>query len=284
MPSDNVSKRYFFETIPNDPNARLSIIAGGDSRNNRGARQSANKMVAKLQPDAVFFGGDFTFSDTPFEWLFWMEDWKHTITDDGQLFGIVPARGNHEYLPSTVFDLFDVPNQEGYYALTFGDNLVRAYTLNTETSIAGDQTTWLENDLQTHTNVDWKMAQYHKPMRPHNAAKSEGNAQYDAWAQLFYDYNVALAVECDSHVVKTTDVLKPDPSGEEGFVVDQGSRGFYTSGTYYIGEGCWGAPTRANDDDKSWTLASGSFNQIKWIFVDQTHFRRLPQPRIAVPS
>jgi hypothetical protein len=35
----------------------------------------------------------------------------------------------------------------------------------------------------------------------------------------------------------------------------------------YIGEGSWGASPRANDDDKSWTLTSGSFNQVKWIHV-----------------
>jgi acid phosphatase type 7 len=37
----------------------------------------------------------------------------------------------------------------------------------------------------------------------------------------------------------------------------------------YVGEGCWGAPLRENNDDKSWTRASGSFNQFNWIFVDQ---------------
>ena len=34
-----------------------------------------------------------------------------------------------------------------------------------------------------------------------------------------------------------------------------------------MGEGCWGAPLRSNDDDKTWTRASGSFNQFKWMFV-----------------
>ena len=38
----------------------------------------------------------------------------------------------------------------------------------------------------------------------------------------------------------------------------------------YVGEGCWGAPLRINNDNKSWTRDSGKFNQIKWIFVSKS--------------
>jgi hypothetical protein len=71
-----------------------------------------------------------------------------------------------------------------------------------------------------------------------------------------------IVFESDSHIVKTTKALKPDINGELGFSEDA------INGTYFVGEGCWGAPTRNNDDDKEWTLASGSFNQVKWVFVD----------------
>ena len=72
-----------------------------------------------------------------------------------------------------------------------------------------------------------------------------------------------LAIECDSHVVKRTWPLRPStgPGSEMGFIRDD------AFGTTFIGEGCWGAPLRRNDDDKSWTRASGSFNQINWICV-----------------
>ena len=53
-----------------------------------------------------------------------------------------------------------------------------------------------------------------------------------------------------------------DLDNDEGFVTEQ------TNGTVYTGEGCWGAPLRPNDDDKTWTRNSGSFNQFKLIFVD----------------
>jgi hypothetical protein len=264
------SARYFFKTLPNDK-SRLSFIAGGDSRTdgtpdvlvNRQARLNANITVSKLKPHAVLFGGDFTFYDTPSEWDYWLNDWQLTISEEGQLFGIVPARGNHEFIPSTVYDLFDVPSTDAYYAMTFGNDLVRVYTLNSEISVAGDQADWLQNDLEMNSSKNcWTFAQYHTPIRPHQSGKSEKDDQYDAWAGLFYKHGMDVVFESDSHMVKTTKALKPDVNGELGFSEDA------INGTYFVGEGCWGAPTRNNDDDKEWTLASGSFNQVKWVFVD----------------
>ncbi|MCB0376559.1 MAG: T9SS type A sorting domain-containing protein [Lewinellaceae bacterium] len=71
--------------------------------------------------------------------------------------------------------------------------------------------------------------------------------------------------ESDAHVVKQTHPIRPDTGleSDEGFIRDD------ENGTVYIGEGNWGAPLRDNNDNKSWTRASGSFNQFNWIFVDQ---------------
>ncbi|MDN3493593.1 fibronectin type III domain-containing protein [Winogradskyella bathintestinalis] len=263
--SNSTSQRFWFRTAPDD-DSRLSFIAGGDSRNNRNPRENANILVSKLKPHAVFFGGDMTDDNNAFQWQNWFDDWQATIASDGRMFPIIPARGNHESDASTIYNLFDTPNSDSYYAITFGNNLIRAYTLNTEISVLGNQKTWLENDLSSpsHANVKWKMAQYHKPMRPHSAWKAENNNQYNAWAQLFYDEQVRLVVECDSHMSKTTWPVMPTsgPDNDEGFVTEQ------VNGTVYTGEGCWGAPLRPNDDDKSWTRNSGSFNQFKLIFVD----------------
>ena len=95
-----------------------------------------------------------------------------------------------------------------YYALTFGDDLVRIYTLNSEISVAGDQAKWLQNDLETNSSKNsWNFAQYHTPIRPHQSGKSENNDQYAAWAGLFYKHGVKLVFESDSHMVKTTKAL-----------------------------------------------------------------------------
>ena len=93
---DGVSKRMSFRTAPDNSSEKLSIIAGGDSRNNREARQTANKVVSKLRPNFVMFGGDMTAGDTDREWKEWMDDWQLTFGKDGRIFPIVVTRGNHE--------------------------------------------------------------------------------------------------------------------------------------------------------------------------------------------
>ncbi len=267
--SEGVSERYWFKTAPNDPNTRLSIVAGGDSRNNRTPRQNANRLVAKIRPHAVLFGGDMTSSSSSSQWQNWFEDWQLTVGSDGRMIPVVAARGNHES-SNDIRDLFDIPTAAGgeYYALSFGGNLMRTYTLNTEVTPAGTQGTWLANDLAANSaNHTWAVAQYHRTTRPHEPGKSEQNDQYDAWSLPFYTHAVQLVMESDSHVVKRTWPIKPSTAAgsDEGFVrADTDPKR-----AVYVGEGCWGAPLRNASDTKNWTRAAGSFNQFKWLWIDQ---------------
>ena len=262
--NEGTSDRFWFKTSPNDL-SRLSIIAGGDSRTNRPPRQRANLLVSKLKPNAILFGGDMTQDDTDIQWKNWMDDWQYTIAADGRMFPIVPTMGNHES-NEVVYNLFDTPTDTYYYATTFGDNLFRVYSLNTEVSVSGDQLAWLQNDLDENANVIWKAAQYHRPMRPHYDGKNENDAAYDAWAQLFFDKDVRLIIECDAHTVKQTWPIEPSllPGNDEGFIQNE------TFGCVYIGEGGWGAPLRNNNDNKTWTRDSGKFYQFKLLFVDES--------------
>lgn len=259
-----ISKPMSFETPPNRRDRALSIIAGGDSRNHRAARQNANRIVSRLRPHAVFFSGDMTNGDTPKEWADWLDDWQLTISPDGRCYPIVTARGNHEKENESIAKLFDTPHPDNYYALGFGGGLLRLYTLNSMFHVNGAQLNWLESDLLAHPDVGWKIAQYHNAMRPHAAAKPDKDELAKYWAPVFYRYGMNLVVESDAHVVKRTWPIRPGkgPGSDEGFIRDD------LRGTVYIGEGCWGAPLRNNDDEKSWTRASGRFHQFKWIWVD----------------
>jgi hypothetical protein len=106
------------------------------------------------------------------------------------------------------------------------------------------------------------VAGYHKPMRPHVSKKSEGTNPMH-WAGVFHEHGFDLVVESDSHVMKRTLPLRPDPSGPEGFRAAPGD----PKATVYIGEGCWGAPLRPADDSKPWTVDAASFNGFDWIRV-----------------
>tara|TARA_B100000508_G_scaffold141017_1_gene145121 strand:+ start:11877 stop:13127 length:1251 start_codon:yes stop_codon:yes gene_type:complete len=268
--SEGTSKRYWFETLPNNSEVPLSIIAGGDSRRTRlghstwEPRVQTNKMVPKIKPHFIAFGGDFTFLDNPIQWQMWFDDWQHTIDSSGKITPLVVARGNHERENASVYNLFDSPNQRIVYALNFGGDLMRFYTLNSlDPVVESDQTLWFESDLKKHKGQEiWRFVQYHHPIVPHQSHKKIKPDEYKSWAPLFYKHKVQLAIECDAHVAKITWSIVPDANGDDGF------KKVETGGTVYVGEGSWGLK-RINDSDHDWTRASGSFYQFKWMVLSK---------------
>lgn len=261
------SARFQFKTAPEKP-LPFTFIAGGDSRNFRDVRISANQMVAKLRPLFVAFTGDMINKDTSEEWDEWLDDWQYTTGEDGHLTPIVAHRGNHERRPGTIPAYFNTPSK-AYYSFSVGGSLFRYFALNSEIPAGGKQEEWLEEELEKHSSSAVHLvAGYHKPMRPHVGRKSEGTNPF-VWADHFYEHGLDLALESDSHVMKRTYPLKPSKSGHEGFKAVTGD----PKATVYIGEGCWGAPLRANDDDKPWTIDSGSFNGFDWIEVSEKHIK-----------
>ena len=266
---NSTSKRFWFETLPNDSKNPLSIIFGGDSRRSRAGSNShdprvkTNKMVAKVKPHFVAFGGDFTLNDGDKQWATWFDDWQYSIDSTGKITPLVPTRGNHEHSNEVIVNLFDVKEKAVVYALNFGGDLLRLYTLNSLNPIVeSDQTKWLKEDLEVHKGKEtWRMAQYHYPIMPHQSTKTIKFDQYNHWAPLFYQYGFKVIVESDAHVVKTTWPIKPDPNGHKGFVRDD-------KGTMYLGEGSWGL-TRTNDVQYEWTRSTASFTQFKWIILSE---------------
>jgi hypothetical protein len=269
--SEGVSERFWFRTLPDDPNVPLSIIAGGDSRRSgpeftpHEPRIESNRIVRAIRPDFVAFGGDYTDKDTEEQWITWMDDWQYTTGSDGLMIPILPTRGNHERNNEVMVNLFDVPNNNVYYAITVGGSLIRFYTLNVMISVAGDQANWLRQDLMENDDkTAWKIAQYHYSIAPHQSGKSYQTPMYLHWASLFYEYGLQLAVECDVHVAKHTWPIKPsDEAGQDhGFIRDD------ETGTVYTGEGSWGLIRTANVS-YDWTRDKGSFTQVKWIHANQ---------------
>ncbi len=268
------SDRFWFRTAPDKPKA-FTFIAGGDTKSSDPpltAGRLSNQMVAKLRPLFVIFNGDFCSGNgtNDDDWQQWLDDWTFlTTTDDGRLIPIVPVHGNHEDGDYTVLNkLFDAPfqydNEEYvYYSISFGADFFHLIVLNSQVDGLEEQTEWLEEDLKKNQDFTFKLAGYHKPMRPHTANKSENDHLVEAWGSLFYKYGLDIAMEGDSHMSKITFPIRPskEAGSHEGFIRDD------EKGTMYLGDGAWGATPRPNNDDKPWTLRSGSFNQIKWIQV-----------------
>ena len=258
------SKQFYFTTIEANPD-RISLVAGGDSRDKRETRKKGNLMLAKLKAHAVLFNGDFTGLDTPKQWVEWFEDWEASVATDGRVTPMVVTRGNHELTNKSLINLFDVPNKSIYYDTQFGDSLLNVISLNSEIWKFGRQRLFLRHSLKTHNNYTWQIPQYHRPIRAHVAHKKEMQTQYRNFLPLFEKHkNVRLCLENDSHTCKITwPIVSSEAEGsEEGFIRND------SIGIVYAGEGCWGAPLREANDSKCWTRDAEAVNQINWIFVD----------------
>ncbi len=269
-----VSKRYWFKTAPGIPEA-FTFVTGGDTKSLGKALEAgraSNRLVAKLRPLFVLFNGDFTSGrgTDPDNWKRWLNDWQDlTTTADGRMIPVVPVMGNHENGNKRNLNIiFNAPYQYNdtshiYYSLDVGGDLMHIIALNTEIRTDSLQKEWLEKDMKAHGDFHFKVAAYHKPFFPHTQRKRENEFLYHEWAKLFYDNGLDISLDADSHMHKITFPLRPDSSNAAhmGFIRDD------EKGTMYIGEGSWGAHPRENNDDKPWTLTSGSFNQIKWVHV-----------------
>ena len=268
-----VSERFYFRTAPDTPKA-FTFIAGGDTKSFEEsylAGQASTKMVSKLGPLFVMFNGDFNSGNGtyPDRWHQWLRDWDTlTTTPQGRKIPIVPVHGNHENGNKTILNkIFNAPFQFGdstniFYSLSFGGGFVHVMALNSQIDVGGKQREWLDSNLKNSEDYLFKIAGYHKPFQSHTAKKGEYVYQYSQWAQLFYDYGLSLSLDADAHVHKITYPLRPsnDEGSYQGFIRDD------SNGTVFVGEGSWGAHPRDNND-KPWTLQSGSFNQIKWFHV-----------------
>jgi len=232
------SREFYFLTAPAE-DVPLALVFGADSRSGHEARQKMNAMLARMlhesqQPGrvrilALAHGGDFIYDARRLDqWAQWMTDHELTVTVDGQLLPIIPARGNHDggKIFNEVFAF--PPEDQNFYAVDLGPE-VRLLTLNTETSLAGDQRLWLETDLAAaRPKRRWLLAQYHRPAFP---AVKVPWLNLVHWVPLFEKYNLDLACEGDGHNIKRTPPLRD-------FKIQHG-------GVVYIGEGGLGVGQRS---------------------------------------
>jgi serine protease len=284
--SSGCGQRYWFKTAGSSPQ-NMTFIAGGDSRTNRSVRQQANRMVAKIRPAFVDFGGDLTDSNTSAQMLEWLSDWElsySTDTINGVTYKFIPGLivnvGNHEDNDKQfVCKVFGADmdrngscsNRDTYGAFNINGTQLRIYNLNSQlrTSAAehAAQTDWMKADLAAAgAQAQWRMGAYHVPALPRTSAKSTVNAQMFSWGSDFYNLKMNIVFESDSHLLKLTAPVKP--SGTSDYVEVVG-------GTVYLGEGAWGAPLRAADRPAAWLMdlyMGYNFNVLQFV-GDQVHVR-----------
>ncbi|MBA3985594.1 MAG: fibronectin type III domain-containing protein [Flavobacteriales bacterium] len=259
------SEEYNFLTAPAE-DIPFSILSGGDSRMGgkkpRYAgrtplveRQDMNKLIASLteeDPSILAFahGGDYC---TTADWrhlYWWFEDHILTITKDKRILPLIITRGNHEHEIGFLenFWLGEISNvfSDGYYFMTQLTPSAALITLNTETSMAGNQLEFLEETLEERRqDFKWIFTQYHKPAYP--AVKEFDREDFyhvrRYWVPLFEKYKISMALESDGHSLKKTSPLLNGKIDKDGII--------------YVGEGGLGVPQRKPDLSR-WYFGEGS--------------------------
>ncbi len=246
------SSEFSFVTAPSD-DVPISFLFGADSRSGHDARREVNAMMARMLEEsyasgrvpisALAHGGDFIVDGRDLDqWSRWMSDHELTVTTSGRLLPIIPTRGNHDHgkLFNEIFAF--PPEDKNYYSTDLGPE-VRLITLNTETSVAGDQRAWLSAELAASRSAyRWLLVQYHRPAFP---AVKQPWLNLSAWVPLFEEHNVDLVCEGDGHNIKRTVPIRD-------FKIDP-------TGIVYIGEGGLGVGQRAPKKDR-WYLSSPDAN------------------------
>ena len=240
------SRAIHFKTAPSTDEA-FSILYGGDSRAEYEAGPKVDRMIAKMvdaHPKVIAFahGGDYVSSGMRLDhWDNWLRHHELTISAKGRMLPIIPARGNHESSGPLYDEVFGTPGGGlgKNYFITKLSPKVLLLTLNSETSVEGDQKQFLEQALKASGGMRWRVVQYHRPAYP--AVKSPGRTK--RWVPLFEKYGVQLVCEGDGHCIKRTPPIRNDKIDPTGVV--------------YVGEGGLGVNQRKPKTDRWYLKAPG---------------------------
>ncbi len=240
------SPEFRFVTAPADDRP-FSIIFGGDSRTDIQGRRRVNRFLSDLvhkNDDILAFahGGDYvTNGDSLQQWSGWLSDHELTVTRDGRMIPIIPARGNHERGAPQFDEVFDDPGGAGAnYYVTLLSPQVLFITLNTEIQMDGDQRKFLDDRLLQTLTIRWQLAQYHRPAWPAFKRPSEA---FRHWVPLFEKYRLDVVCEADGHVMKRTVPIRDQIQDPDGVV--------------YVGEGGLGVTPRLPKVDRWYVKPPG---------------------------
>jgi hypothetical protein len=265
------SEERSFRTGP-DNSMSFRFVVGGDSRSGGGdwpaGRDSVSQAMAKFNPSFVLFSGDFAMQgDYQWEWDSWLDAEQTYWVDNNNLsIPIIPCLGNHEIYGdsgASYLGQFSLPvNEQGnelWYSLDWGPNL-HITVLDTSTSISGDQTNWLQQDLAEHENYLWKVVLFHEP--PYSDGPDGNNYSVRRyWVPLFDNYHVDLVICGHNHLYERTYPLFGDYTTSDNTTMPSPE-----NGTIYVVSGGWGAPIYTGS--QSWFAAVGPISKHNFTVVD----------------
>jgi hypothetical protein len=262
------SGEHSFRTAP-DNSMSFRFVAGGDSRSGGGdwpiGRDSVSREMAKFNPSFVLYVGDFVRQgNDQSEWDSWFAaEQIYWVDNDNLIIPIIPCFGNHDvsgdggitYLGR--FSLPTFPVDEKWYSLDWGPNL-HITVLDTETSVSGEQTDWLRQDLAEHENYLWKVVLFHQPPFS-DGPDGFNNSVRRYWVPLFDNYHDDLSISGHNHLYERTYPINYTISENTPMTSPE-------NGTIYVVSGGWGAPLYSGSP--SWFAAVGPITKFSFTLVD----------------
>jgi Calcineurin-like phosphoesterase len=238
------------------PNGKMRIVVGGDVGNTKRAKAISSMIGKQLKPDVIFIGGDIAY-DNDLRSCYYtydkiLEQIEMIYTDIGHMIPIILAIGNHDVgFDASTGILKTLDLLSSFYFLYFPqhfDDYVKTvpavksrrtnhfhqigniifFTLDTG-YIKGydEQVGWIE-DISTKFYDKIKFAGYHVPIYTTCTQNFQDEFYGQTfWVPVFDKFKFQASFEHHQHILSKTYPLRDSA--------------FDPKGTYYLGDGAWGA-------------------------------------------
>lgn len=237
---------YRFRTMPATLERPLRLVVGGDVAI-RSVPEEMNRVVAGLEPDAILWGGDYAYSDGRKDYI-WKEEMFHRsmvkdlVTTERRVFPLLAAIGNHDVMGNAApyyLATFAWPGNPPRGVMDFGGYLsVVILDSNHLTKVDGEQTDWLRQVLEERAADAGRviLPLYHVGAYPSVRDPDDRTATEirTHWVPHFEKAGLTAAFEFHDHAYKRTHPMRAGERMEDA-----------ADGVTYLGDGAWGASTRA---------------------------------------
>jgi 3',5'-cyclic AMP phosphodiesterase CpdA len=276
---EGVDTLHRFRTLPQKLTklSELRFVVGGDIFYYWGTHifEEMNQTISQQDPDFVVLGGDLAYVigekqalkgrvNEANRWRQFLQILQATLhSKEGRMIPIMPVVGNHDVHKKNkkhqeldvFYEIFPFPEKGKAYRMMTVGNILDLLLLDTGHTwpIAGEQTEWLENELED-AEASYLFAAYHVGAYPsvYSYKGTTPTLLRKTWVPLFEEAQVGAAFEHHSHAFKRT------------YPIRQGKKD--PAGVIYLGDGSWGVPTRkVHTPEKMWYLEKTASTNACWF-------------------